>query len=130
PITRTNEPTVFSSAAQTCALTKDPTPSSTLFPYTTLFRSFTDVDLTDTHTVTFTPGGSGYLGTFTPTLTHDATGGSTGTVSWTFSVSDQAVDFLAAGQTLTQTYTVIVTDIKGASSTQLVTITITGTDDA
>src|SRR5262249_23100354 len=49
---------------------------------------------------------------------------------WTFSVSDKAVEFLATGQTLTQTYTVIVTDINGASSTQLVTITITGTDDA
>src|SRR5262249_8141599 len=49
---------------------------------------------------------------------------------WTFSVSDKAVEFLATGQTLTQTYTVIVTDINGASSTQLVTITITGTNDA
>src|SRR5262249_47566663 len=129
PITRTNEPTVFSSAAQTCALTKDPTPSSTLFPYTTLFRSFTDVDLTDTHTVSFTPGGSGYLGTFTPTLTHDATGGGTGIVGWTFSVSDQAVEFLATGQTLTQTYTVQVADNNGGLTTQDVTITITGTND-
>src|SRR5262249_4094732 len=40
--------------------------------------TFSDVDLTDTHTVTFTPGGNNYLGTFTPTLAHDATGGSTG----------------------------------------------------
>src|SRR5262249_4954408 len=92
--------------------------------------TFSDVDLTDTHAVTFAAGGNNYLGTFTPTLTHDATGGSTGTVGWTFAVSHQAVEFLATGQTLTQTYTVIVTDIYGASSTQLVTITITGTNDA
>src|SRR5262249_45390371 len=75
-------------------------------------------------------GGSGYLGTFTPTLTHDATGGSTGTVGWTFSVSDHAVDFLANDQPQTQTYTIIDTDINLASSTQLVTITITGTNAA
>src|SRR5262249_31921828 len=92
--------------------------------------TFTDVDLTDTHTVTFTPDGNNYLGTFTPTLTHDATGGSTGTVGWTFSVSDKAVEFLAAGQTLTQTYTVQVADNNGGLTTQDVTITITGTNDA
>src|SRR5262249_22276155 len=92
--------------------------------------TFTDVDLTDKHTVTFTADGNNYLGTFTPTLMHDATGGSTGNVGWTFSVSDKAVEFLAGGQTLTQTYTVIVTDINGASSTQLVTITIHGTNEA
>src|SRR5262249_23694920 len=65
-----------------------------------------------------------------PTLTHDATGGSTGTVGWTFSVSDNAVDFLAAGQTLTRTYTVQVADNNGGSTTQDVTITITGTNEA
>src|SRR5262245_22797264 len=92
--------------------------------------TFTDVDLTDEHTVAFTPGGNNYLGTFTPTLAHDATGGSTGIVGWTFSVSDKAVDFLAAGQTLTQTYTVLVADNNGGLTTQDVTITITGTNEA
>src|SRR5262249_36301578 len=72
----------------------------------------------------------GYLGTFTPTLTHDATGGSTGTVGWTFSVSDQAVDFLATGQTLTQTYTVQVADNNGGFTNQDVTLTITDITDA
>src|SRR5262249_33164338 len=92
--------------------------------------TFADVDLTDKHTVTFTPGGNNYLGTFTPTLAHDATGGSTGIVGWTFSVSDKAVEFLAAGQTLTQTYTVQVADNNGGLTTQDVIITITGTNDA
>src|SRR5262249_10526807 len=92
--------------------------------------TFTDVDLTDKHTVTFKPDGNNYPGTFTPTLTHDATGGSTGSVGWTFSVPDKAVEFLAAGQTLTQTYTVLVADNNGGFTTQDVTITITGTDDA
>src|SRR5205814_1596698 len=66
--------------------------------------SFTDVDLIDTHTVSFEPQDKGYLGTFTPTLTTDATGGVTGAVGWTFTVADDAtdsIDFLAQGQSLT-----------------------------
>src|SRR5262249_22159385 len=126
----TNDAPVIPSADQTGAVTEHGTDDSSVNLNTGGTITFSDVDLTDTHTVSFTPGGSGYLGTFTPTLTHDATGGSTGTVGWTFSVSDHAVDFLAKDQTLTQTYTVIVTDINGASSTQLVTITITGTNEA
>src|SRR5262249_60826782 len=74
--------------------------------------------------------GNNYLGTFTPTLTHDATGGSTGTVGWTFSVPDKSVEFLGAGQTLTQTYTVLVVDNNGGLAAQTVTITITGTNEA
>src|SRR5262249_38668529 len=70
-----------------------------------------------------------YLGTFTPTLTHDATGGSTGIVGWTFSVSDKAVEFLAAGQTLTQTYTVLVADNNGGLTPPDVTLTHTRTPD-
>src|SRR5262249_58229947 len=40
-----------------------------------------------------------------------------------------ALDFLAAGQTLTITYNVTVTDDSGVSSTQQVTITVIGTND-
>src|SRR5262249_16320875 len=92
--------------------------------------TFTEVHLTANHPVTFTPDGNNYLGTFTPTLTQDATGGSTGVVGWTFSVSEKTVEFLAAGQTLTQTYTVQVADNNGGFTTQDVTITITGTNEA
>src|SRR4029453_5812530 len=91
--------------------------------------TFADVDLTDTHTVTFTAGGSNYLGTFTPTLAQDATSGTTGVVAWTFSVSDKAVEFLGAGQTLTQTYPVLVADNNGGFTTKDVTITIHGTNE-
>src|SRR5262249_55904302 len=78
--------------------------------------TFTDVDLTDKHTVPSTPGGTNYLGTSTPTLAQDATGGTAGVVVWTFSVSDKAVEFLAAGQTLTQTYAVQVADNNGGTA--------------
>jgi VCBS repeat-containing protein len=94
--------------------------------------SFTDVDLTDTHSVSVTvPAGSNYLGTFTPTFTTatDATGGKTGTVGWTFTVADDATDSLAQGQTLTQTYTVNVDDGHGGTAKQDVVITIHGSNE-
>src|SRR5262249_14360240 len=52
-----------------------------------------------------------------------------GTIATTFSAPDQTFDFLAAGETLTITYNVTVTDNTGASLTQPVTITITGSND-
>ncbi|MFC0480762.1 beta strand repeat-containing protein, partial [Gellertiella hungarica] len=92
--------------------------------------SFADVDDLDTHTVSAAPVGEGYLGTFTPVLADDSTGDNAGSIGWTFSVSDGALDFLAAGETRTQTYTVTVTDNNGATSSQTVTITLVGTNDA
>src|SRR5262245_35353099 len=109
----TNDAPVITSTAQAGAVTEHTNVdnSGNLNAGGTI--AFTDVDLIDTHTVGFTAGGNNYLGTFTPTLTHDATGGSTGTVGWTFSVPDKSVEFLGAGQTLTQTYTVLVVDNNG-----------------
>ena len=51
-------------------------------------------------------------------------------MGWTFSVSDGALDNLQAGQTLTQTYAVQVSDGHGGTATQNVVITLTGTNDA
>src|SRR5262249_22082759 len=126
----TNDAPVITSTAQTGAVTEHINVDNSGNLNTGGIITFTDADLTDKHTVTFTPDGNNYLGTFTPTLAHDATGGSTGIVGWTFSVSDKAVEFLAAGQTLTQTYTVLVADNNGGLTSQDVTITITGTNEA
>ena len=101
--------------------------------------SFTiaDVDLTDIQLVsvnsssTDRDGGAGVLlGTFTPTVGDNTTGDETGRIDWTFSVSDGALDFLQAGETITQTYTVRVNDQQGGTVDQDVTITLTGTNDA
>lgn len=54
--------------------------------------AFSDADLGDTHTITVTPGGSGYVGTFAETLV-DSTGSGSGTIKWTYSVSDSALQF-------------------------------------
>ncbi|HTQ84019.1 MAG TPA: VCBS domain-containing protein [Pseudolabrys sp.] len=104
---------------------------------------FTDVDLNDTHTVakslasvvwsggaTLPSGLSTMLGAALSTTLLDSTGSGSGGVAFTFSAPDKTFDFLAAGQTLVVTYNVTVTDNHGASSTQPLTITILGTDDA
>ena len=54
----------------------------------------------------------------------------TGTVGWTYSVADSALDFLAAGDTLTLNYTATVNDQHGGVATAPIAVTITGSDDA
>ena len=61
---------------------------------------------------------------------HDSTHAVLGSVDFTFSAADKNFDFLAEGETLTVTYNVTVTDNFGATSTQAVTVTITGSEDA
>ncbi|MEM5495763.1 VCBS domain-containing protein, partial [Hoeflea sp. AS16] len=83
-----------------------------------------------THTASFAEADAGYVGTFaltSPTTTDTTTDG---TLGWTFSVADGDIDYLAAGQVLTQTYTVTVDDGHGGTDDVDVTITITGTNDA
>src|SRR5262245_33698519 len=104
--------------------------------------TFTDVDLSDHHTVSASVASTTWSGGVTPpsgidavlagallTTTADSTGSGSGTIALTFDAAD-ALDFLAAGQKLTITYNVTVTDDSGAISTQLVTITVIGTNDA
>ncbi|WP_461325482.1 VCBS domain-containing protein [Bradyrhizobium diazoefficiens] len=91
--------------------------------------AFTDVDTLDSHTASFAPQGGGYLGSFTlDTTNHDT--GNGGAIGWSFSVADGAVDYLQAGQTLTQKYDVTISDGHGGTAVQTVTVTIVGTNDA
>jgi VCBS repeat-containing protein len=87
--------------------------------------AFDDLDLSDTHSASFTPQGGGYLGSFTLDPVNQA-GDSVG---WDFSVSDADLDFLDEGETLVQTYTVEIDDGNGGTVTQDVTITLTGAGD-
>ena len=92
--------------------------------------AFTDVNLIDGHSVSSTAAGTGYLGTFTTTVADNGAGDGAGSVNWNFAVDNAAVQFLAAGQVLTQTYNVVISDGQGGSATQPVTVTVTGTNDA
>src|SRR5262245_8522885 len=112
---------------------------------------FNDVDLKDTHTkdasdpIFVWKAADGTTLTLSPSqvaeLTHhstltlvvsDSTGTGSGSVAWTYTVADSAIDFLADGETLTVKYDVTVTDNNGASITQPLTLTVagTGTNDA
>ena len=93
--------------------------------------AFTDVDLTDGHNVTVVPvgGGAGFRGTLTAVVANASTGDGAGTVNWTFTVNDGALDDLTQGQILTQAYDVTIDDLNSGTATQTVTITINGTND-
>lgn len=88
--------------------------------------AFSDVDLSDVHSAMATPDGAGYFGT----LTLGAVDQSGKTVDWTFSVDDSDLDSLADGTVLTQTYTVSISDGRGGTAVQVITVTIIGTNDA
>src|SRR5262245_43531342 len=125
-INGTNDAPVITSATQSGSVTENDTAE-------THTRSgavaFTDADTLDTHTVTFAPQGSGYLGTFALDPSHIDTGNG-GSIGWSFSVAGRALDFLQGGVVLTQKYDVTVSDGHGGTATQTVTITINGTNDA
>ena len=100
--------------------------------------AFADVDLNDTHTgskdfvsaewqksdgttVKLSDPGALTLGTLNDTSK---------TVGWTYAATDGALDFLAAGDKLTVSYNVTIDDgHPGGSASQLVTVTINGTND-
>ena len=87
--------------------------------------AFADLDLTDTHTASFTPDAAGYAGDFTLGPVDQAGD----RIAWSFSVADGALDSLAAGQQRVQTYTVRVDDGHGGVLSQAVTVILTGTSD-
>ena len=95
--------------------------------------AFSDVDLTDTHSAsaafTSTTNSGGQLGSMTASVTTDTSNGTGGVTTWNYSVDDAAIQFLAAGQTVTETYTVTLADNNSGTTTQTVTVTITGTND-
>ncbi|WP_354136039.1 VCBS domain-containing protein [Bradyrhizobium sp. LB11.1] len=106
--------------------------------------TFTDVDLTDTHTVSVSkfsaalPGGtvpkaiSDFLASallVSISSGHDSTGTGTGSINWSLKdIPVYLADFIPKGEVLTLIYTVTVKDSQGATSDQTVTVTITGTD--
>jgi VCBS repeat-containing protein len=103
--------------------------------------TFTDPDLNDVgYTVSLLgvsasgviaglPDAATLLTLLHPTGVTKAAGSSEGLISATFSASEQAFDYLWAGETVTLTYTVQLADANGGTSTQTVTVTATGTND-
>lgn len=91
---------------------------------------FADADVNDIHLVTPAPIGSP-LGTLTVATDSDTTGtGTGGHLTWTYSVAAAAVEYLGAGETRTESFTVSIDDQHGGIVSRQVDVTITGTNDA
>ncbi|MEQ1717488.1 MAG: VCBS domain-containing protein [Hyphomicrobium sp.] len=87
---------------------------------------FADVDTLDTHTASFVPLGSGYLGSLSLELVNQTSN----TLGWIFQVPDSALDSLQAGQTRVQQYKVAISDGHGGTAYDTIVVTLTGTNDA
>ena len=109
--------------------------------------NFSDVDLSDRPTVTTAFSGYTYTAAdgVTPlsltvpqqtaifnslVLGPTPPNTSSGSVTWTYSVADKTLDFLAQNETVTLTYIATVNDHKGGIVTEPITVTIHGTNDA
>ena len=94
--------------------------------------AFTDVDLADSHAASFAaaPANTTSLGAFALGTVNEAANAAGGTVGWTYTINEAAAQYLAAGQVATEVYTVTLNDGNGSTTTQDVTVTITGTNDA
>ena len=106
---------------------------------------FKDIDLTDRPTVTkvgqdvtWLDGATDLTASLTPdetaalknALTYQLTGKNNGTVTWHYSIADNALDFLGQDQTAKIVSTITLDDGQGETTTTDVTITITGKNDA
>ncbi|QWL03006.1 VCBS domain-containing protein, partial [Shewanella indica] len=58
-----------------------------------------------------------------------AAGFSADNSGWNYEIANSLVQFLAVGETITLSFTLTVTDDFGASDSQQVTLSITGTND-
>ncbi len=72
--------------------------------------AFTDVDLSNSHSLSAEARESGYLGLFDAWIAEDSEGGGSGSVEWEFSVANDDLQFLGDGEVLTQYYDVTVDD--------------------
>src|SRR6201999_2721147 len=71
------------------------------------------------------------LGSLTAVKNSDTTGtGTGGQLTWTYTVADSAVEYLAADQTRVESFTITLDDQHGGLITRQIDVTITGTNDA
>jgi VCBS repeat-containing protein len=92
--------------------------------------TFTDADTSSHHSISVTAVGSP-LGSMNAVLTADTAGsGVGGAIRWDYSVDPAAVEYLAAGETRLEQFTISITDGQGGRYDQIVSVTVTGTNGA
>ena len=109
----TNDAPVISSGTQSGSVTEDGT--------LTASGQVTVTDADHDATAAFSGNATGTYGSF---VVDPATG------QWTYTLDNANHQDLSANDHLTETFTVTVTDDQGATTTQSVTITVNGTNDA
>src|SRR5206468_3840036 len=94
--------------------------------------SFNDADLSDTHSASFAAASSNTtsLGAFSLDPVNEAANAADGAVQWHYNMNNAATQYLAAGQTVTESFVVTINDGHGSTAIQTVTVTITGCNDA
>jgi len=88
---------------------------------------FTDANTNDTHTVAVAPQ-AGALGTLSATVVPVANGPDR--IDWSYAVNTDAIAYLDAGQSHTETFTLTLDDGHGGTITKDVTVTLNGIEDA
>lgn len=109
----TNDAPIISSSAQAGAVQEDTALTAT--------GTVTSSDVDNGATATYSGSATGTYGSF-------AVNAATGV--WTYTLANAAHQNLAQGESQSETFTVTVTDDKGATATQAVVMSITGTNDA
>ena len=111
------------------ALTEQLTPAGDLTASGAI--AFTDADRGDMHlasAVDATAGGA--LGSLTATVSSDTGTGTGGQLTWSYAVADAAVEYLAAGETKVESFTISLDDQHGGVATRQVDVALNGTNDA
>jgi large repetitive protein len=129
-ITGTNDGPIVAAVDVTGAATELGTPVGNLTDSGTI--AFSDVDLTDVHSVGAVTASADALGTLTASVTtgtDDATGLG-GVVTWNYSVAASALEYLAKDQTKVETFSFDISDGQGGVVSRTVSVTLTGTNDA
>ncbi len=90
--------------------------------------AFRDADLSDTHTLCVTPPHCA-LGTLEAKIV-DSTGTGVGAVTWSYCVDKALLASLGAGETLSESFVVTITDPYKGTVQETVTIDLVGTNDA
>src|SRR5204862_115297 len=107
-----NDTPIVAATDVTGAVTELVTPVGNLSDSGTI--DFTDVDLTDVHSVGAVTPSASALGTLTASVSTDTTGsGLGGVVTWNYSVAASVVEYLASSQTKVETFSFDLRDGQG-----------------
>ncbi|MCB1507598.1 MAG: tandem-95 repeat protein, partial [Hyphomicrobiaceae bacterium] len=92
--------------------------------------TFSDLDHSDTHTASVTADAGNTVGgivTLSPVTDDTAT--TPGTVNWTYNLANGAAQWLAAGEKVTETFTLAIDDGHGGKAEQVISVDVTGVND-